>query len=316
MEKWHNKRTMAVFTIYKPEIKGNEAIFRYSYADFTFTEVQKFPFAPELSKALYALAIASSVSYYKFHLAKDIHIEWHLDTTEIIFWEWLFKNGFSELVYQNRLDWNILDQIHIHCATDTISTFNIFDLEEKAIVGIGGGKDSSVAVTLLQRMNIEVAGFATESRHIPLIRENVHALAIPFSPITRTLDPQLHTLRTDVFLGHIPISLVYALTGVVIAMHEKSSYVFVANETSADEANTEWQGRLVNHQWSKTSTFENTLQEFVRATIHPSLTYASILRPFGGLRIGKMFTEMCSNTFSAFSSCNRNFTITKTQPHD
>lgn len=307
---------MAVFTIREPEIKGNEAIFRYTYADFAFTETHTFPFILEPNKALYALAIASSVSYYKLHLAKEIHVAWQLSAPEIVFWEWLFKNGFSELVFQNKLEWSVLDSLQITSEANPHPTFDVALLREKAIVGIGGGKDSSVAVTLLQKMNIEVLGFATETRNIPLVRENTNALCIPFLPVTRTLDPQLHTLRTGVYLGHIPISLVYAFTGIVIALHEKSAYVFVGNETSADESNTEWLGRDVNHQWSKSSTFEKTIQEFVHTTIHPSLTYASILRPFGGLRIAKMFTEMCPNTFSAFSSCNRNFTITKTQAHD
>ncbi|MFZ2152380.1 MAG: hypothetical protein WAV09_04725 [Minisyncoccia bacterium] len=302
-----------VFTIHIPKTTGNVATFSYSYTNgahsFTFQEEHTFPFEIEDSRALRALAIATSISYFKLHLAPQIQVDWTLPETENDFWEWLFRNGFSELVYQNKLDWNVVDRIKVTCNEGIAPRQESRVFEKKAVVGIGGGKDSSLTVELLKKLNIPVLGFATKMRTIPLLSENAKALDIPLYEVHRKTDPQLLTLKENVYLGHIPVSLIYALTGVLIAEHEKSAYVVVGNETSADESNTTWLGRSVNHQWSKTSEFEQKLQNFVHQSITPEITYFSILRPLGGLRVTNLFAKMCSHTFSAFSSCNKNFTI-------
>lgn len=304
----------SVFNIHLPKIAGNTAIFTYSYTNgadsFVFREEHTFSFAIVDSLSLRALGIATSISYFKLHLAPHIHIDWMLSEIEKGFWQWLFRNGFSELVYQNKLDWSIVDQIKITCNKGVASIQQKSEtFEKKAIVGIGGGKDSSLAVELLKKIGIPITGFATKVRSIPLLVENTQALSIPLFEVVRKTDPQLLTLKDKVFLGHIPVSLIYALTGVLIAEQNKSAYVVVANETSADESNTEWLGRSVNHQWSKTSEFEEKLQQFVHNTINPQITYFSILRPLGGLRVTNLFANMCSHTFNAFSSCNKNFTV-------
>ncbi len=309
--KWHNA-CMPIFTIHIPEIQGNSVRFRYSYERFSFEETHTFTFPLQSYASVYALAIVTSISYFKLHLAPQIHVEWNISASEKKFWEWIFRNGFSELVYQNKLDWNVVDRITLSCENIealTISQSKLFS--EKAIVGIGGGKDSSVAVELLKKMNIGVCGFATKTRATSLLNENTHSLEIPLIEINRITDPQLLTLRNNVFLGHVPISLIYAFTGIVIAEHQQAQYVIVANETSADEANTIWNARSVNHQWSKTIECEKKVQDFVLEILNPKITYFSLLRPFGALRITQLFTEICKNSFTHFSSCNKNFTIEK-----
>lgn len=305
-----------IFTIFEPKISENTAIFSYSYTDngssFSFQEEHVFPFVIQDSKAVRALAIATSISYFKLHLAPKVHVEWFLTPSEIEFWQWLFRNGFSELVYQNKLSWDIVDSITVSSGIK-VPTFKAITrkFEQKALVGIGGGKDSSLAAELLKKINVPVVGFATKVRSIPLLQENAAALKIPLLEVTRKTDPQLLTLKEHVYLGHIPISLIYAFTGVVLAEHEESSYVVVANETSADESNTEWQGRSVNHQWSKTTDFEKMVQSFITTSINPHIFYFSILRPIGGLAVTKLFAKICEPIFDSFSSCNKNFTIEK-----
>jgi len=305
-----------VFTIFEPKIVAHSIVYTYSYNDgkasFLFREEHQFPFAIQDSKAVRALAIATSISYFKLHLAEHIHIEWSLNETEIHFWEWLFRNGFSELVYHNKLSWDAVNQIIISSSTKE-AFFEPYSktYTRKAIVGIGGGKDSSVAVELLKQINVPATGFATKIRTTPLLQENASALGIPLLEVTRKTDPQLLTLKEQVYLGHIPVSLIYALTGVVLAEHEESSYVVVANETSADESNTEWHGKPVNHQWSKTTEFEKMVQSFILSSVNPHINYFSILRPIGGLVVTKFFAKMCQHVFSSFSSCNKNFTIEK-----
>jgi len=286
--------------------------FSYSYGRFSFEETHVFPFQIYSYASVYALAIATSISYYKFHLAPQIHVEWNISEPERNFWEWIFRNGFSELVYQNKLEWDVVDRIIFSCEnTKILLAHQSKSFIEKAFVGIGGGKDSSVAVELLKKMNVNACGFTTKTRATSLLTENVHSLDIPFVEINRITDPQLLTLRNKVFLGHVPISLIYAFTGIVVAEHHYAQYVVVANETSSDEANTVWNGREINHQWSKTFEFEKRVQYFVLEILNPKITYFSLLRPFGALRITQLFTELCKNSYTHFSSCNKNFTLEK-----
>jgi UDP-N-acetyl-alpha-D-muramoyl-L-alanyl-L-glutamate epimerase len=290
---------MSRFTIHAPEIIGNKAVFRYSYESYSFTETHIFPFTIAPYKSLYTLA-------------QTIHIEWHLEASEKTFWEWIFRNGFSELVHRNTLSWEIVDRITISHDNIVPTHHSPSSLKHEALVGIGGGKDSTVVVELLKKMNIPLTGYALKSRPTPVVEDTVASLAIPFHSIVRKLDPQLTTLQ-KVYHGHIPISLVYAAAGCVIAEHTSTQYVVVGNETSADESNTVWRGRGVNHQWSKTYEFEERFANYVRMSIHPSLYYFSLLRPLAGAKVAELFAKLCSVHYAHFSSCNRNFTVTQSQ---
>lgn len=304
-----------VFIIQPPIISEKKVYFPYTYTaqdhEIHFQEVVEFSFEPEDTKAIRNLAIATSISYFRLHLAPYIKIKWNLTSTEITFWEWVFRNGFSELVHHNKLSWDITDRIQIVAEKNADESLyqNNTSLTTHAVVGIGGGKDSSLAIEILKKIQIPVLGFATKVRSIPLLKENADALGIDLVETVRTLDSQMLAMKDGVYHGHVPISLIYAMTGVVIASHTRSRYVVVANETSADESNTTWLGRPVNHQWSKTSEFEKKLQAYIQQTIHAEMTYFSILRPYGGYTITQYFTHLCSHVFQSFSSCNKNFTV-------
>ncbi len=305
---------MERFIIHKPEINENKVLFRYSIKrenqDFNFKEQQIFEFDLQDDIALRNLCIASSISYYKLYLVKEIYVDWFLSSSEREFWQWIFRNGFSELVYKNKLDWSIVDGVTFTSnESEELIQKPKKEFDESAVVGIGGGKDSSLVVKLLEKINIPVLGYSTEVKQTKIIEENVMAMGIIFSPVVRKIDEQLKILKENVFLGHIPISLVYAFTGILIAYQKNKKYVFVGNESSAEEENTFWLGRKVNHQWSKTSEFEKKVQDFVHKHVSENLTYASLLRPFASLKIVELFVKNCQSVFKSFSSCNNNFKV-------
>ncbi len=309
---------MSKFIIHKPEVEGNKAIFKYSVKtaekDFDFQEEHIFTFDLENDISMKNLCIAASISYYKLHLAQTIYVDWSLNEQEKEFWQWIFRNGFSELIYKNQLDWSVIDNLVFESPNPTSEELlsNLrFDknLEESSVVGIGGGKDSSVVVELLKKITIPVIGYSTEVKPTKIIEENVDSLEIEFCPIVRNVDEQLKTLKEGVYLGHIPVSLVYAFTGILIAYQKNKKYIFVGNEASADEENNFWLDRPVNHQWSKSFEFEKIVNSFVKENIHKDLTYVSILRPFASLKIVEFFAKNCEYVFKYFSSCNNNFKI-------
>jgi hypothetical protein len=85
--------------------------------------------------------------------------------------------------------------------------------------------------------------------------------------------------------------------------------VVFSNERSADEATLVVpNGAAVNHQFSKSSTFERAFREAVHACISPDIEYFSILRPFSELDIVRRFS-MLTPFHKVYSSCNRNFRL-------
>jgi UDP-N-acetylmuramoylalanine--D-glutamate ligase len=118
--------------------------------------------------------------------------------------------------------------------------------------------------------------------------------------------------REGVLTGHVPISAMYAMIGVLCAALYDYAYVTVGNEASSNFGNVEHDGMIVNHQWSKSSVFERSYQAYLRASASDSVVYFSLLRPFHELRIAQLFSRY-PEYFQTFASCNRNFAIDPTQ---
>src|SRR5262249_23821603 len=81
-------------------------------------------------------------------------------------------------------------------------------------------------------------------------------------------------------------------------------YITLSNESSSDHSNLFCRGRIINHQFGKSSAFEAALHEYLAAYVAADLHYFSLLRPFNELQIAQRFGEL--TTFhSVFRSCNR-----------
>jgi len=93
----------------------------------------------------------------------------------------------------------------------------------------------------------------------------------------------------------------------------------MALEKSADVPQTSKDGIDVNHQYSKSSEFENDFRSYVTQFLTPDIEYFSLLRPFYEIKIAQMFARIASHTqevgpgldargyFDVFTSCNSNF---------
>lgn len=282
---------------------------------YEFTEKALFPIEltldkPSVVRALNELSVGLSFNYFKLYLQEKVILS---NESDIDFWTWAFRNGFTELVYKNKLDWSITDKISIEGRTVTEdktaeAPFN----SKKVLVGIGGGKDSTLVVELLKRSGFEPIGFVIETeRENKLVSLNTTSLDIPLLVVHRKLDQKMFELNDlpTTYSGHYPVSLVFALIGAVLCAELSIATLGVGNEASADETNTLWLGREVNHQWSKTLPFEDKVREHVHRSVSKNILYVSLLRPFGSLRIAKNFNEYCRAHLKNFSSCNKNFII-------
>lgn len=172
---------------------------------------------------------------------------------------------------------------------------------------LGGGKDSIVAGELLRQKRKDFGLYILNP--VPLQQRVGKLLGGDIIPIRRVLDPGLLRLNAKgAYNGHVPVSAVYAFTGLLAAAAYGYKYTVAANEKSANFGNVKYLGHMINHQWSKSAEFERLFQEYVREFITPDIKYYSLLRPYTELEITEKFSRY-PKYFPVFSSCNANFRI-------
>jgi UDP-N-acetylmuramoylalanine-D-glutamate ligase len=257
-----------------------------------------------LEKLLQGLSLVIGVSYYKFYCATEFKMAYRLSDREAEFWNIVYKKGLGEFWFQNHLDPDMLPKFPV--STETKSVFWDLKRNQKSLVGIGGGKDSIVAMELLKEHGFEATAFHVETGKPSRIIENViKQMGAKQLKIQRFLDPKAYEKHQ--YNGHIPISAIYAFLGVFAAITSGHSYVIVGNEYSSNFGNANYKGLEINHQWSKSFEFEKLFQDYTKNFLSPDVMYFSLLRPFYEIRIVKLFSKY-KKYFKLFSSCNRNFT--------
>lgn len=267
---------------------------------------------PLLTEVLMNLHLVLGLSYWKIHAPRTIEVSrYRLSPAQANFWSTLYTIGMGEFFYRNRLDF----RNYVTFPQDDSLVTKRFEhpLQERSLVGIGGGKDSVVAIEALKEKGFAITGFQvlnTGQKHTN--GDLVEQLGIGSVTVTRTLDPQVMTIQ-DGFQGHIPISAIYAFLGIAYGLLFDYRYLIVANEHSASEGNVQYFGSMVNHQWSKSFAFEQMLQTYIQEHLSPDITYFSLLRPLSEYRIVELFTRY-PQYFGTFTSCNRNFRMNGDTP--
>ena len=270
-----------------------------------------------LKKTLDSLHLILGISYWKLFCPSVVEIPHiSLSRDEAKFWNTIYSTGLGEFYYKNNLDGNKILRFP-YSDIEAPGAIRI-NSKDRALVGIGGGKDSVVTAQLLKKESKKFDGFVVlTQKSYPVVEKVIDILGIRALKIERQIDSQLFKLnkRTDVYNGHIPISAIYAWIGVLAAIIYGYKDVIVSNEGSANEGNVEYLGKIINHQWSKSEEFENLFQSYVGQYIATNITYKSFLRKYSELEIMKKFT-VYPEFFDVISSCNRNFSINKSSVSD
>ncbi len=314
------------FTEYSFDLEKRTALFKYAvqFSDgkkTDFTETFEFPaeFPEEqslnhelINACLYNLHLILGISYWKLYCPKTIIIpEIPLTRNQSEFWNVVYTKGLGEFFYKNKIDFrNLVVFPYENSAAVEVHSFNP---KHSNLAGIGGGKDSIVAIEQLKKIDKNLAGFVLEgSKPSQIVKDVVRTASIQSISVKRRLDPKLFELNKSdtVYNGHIPISAIYAFTGLLIAALYSFKSVVVANEKSANTGNTTYLHEEINHQWSKSQEFEQLLQNYIKKYITRSIEYTSVLRNDTELKVIQKFCEY-NQYFPVFSSCNRNFSITK-----
>ncbi len=258
---------------------------------------------PVLSQILMSLHLILGISYWKIYCPLEIAHPYSLTESQAVFWNTIYTIGLGEFYYKNQIDFS---QFTLFTGQIAAGTPQRIAVKQRALVGIGGGKDSIVSAEILKKARYPFTGFVVQNagQNVTL-DEMIQKLQIGDIRIIRALDPQIREI-TDGYNGHIPISVVYAFLGIYAALLYDYSSVIVSNEESSNHGNVEYLGMVINHQWSKSGVFEELFQRYVHEHITPDITYFSLLRPFSELKITQFFTGF-PQYFPSFSSCNRNF---------
>lgn len=294
---------------------------RYSLDDeLKFAETLQLPPSQDsspdsqvLNAALFALHLIGGISYYKTCLPKKIEIRsGQLTKDQAKFWNTVYEQGLGEFFFKNKIDFRGLINFPA-TASDSGSSVTTATRNQKpetnkrALVPLGGGKDSVVAAEILRAAGIDITLFRMGSH--PVITELAKKMRLPLLEVDRRLDPLLFKLNTEGALnGHVPITAYLSFLTVVVAVIGGFDWIVMSNERSADEGNVEFMGKEINHQWSKSLEFERAFQNYVKTYITGEVDYFSLLRPWSEMQIAKRFADLAVYHTHA-TSCNANWKI-------
>lgn len=304
-----------VFLINRPIFDAAAGVARFTYGlgDKTFTEMLTFPGGWDEAvigtdvweKLLDLTAIVLGVSYYKLLAPFVISApEIALRETEKAFALDVYENGLGEFYARSELE--RFGRLSIEARADDRPPLPAPALKDRALLPIGGGKDSLVSVELLEMAGIDYTPFAVNPRG-PILA-SVGKIGKAPVYVTRELDREMIRLGSEpgYYNGHVPSTAINSMIAALCALLYSYDRIVLSNERSASEGNAFHDGREVNHQYSKSLEFEVLMADILAGATGGALGYFSLLRPYSEARIARLFARE-TRFDRVFSSCNRNF---------
>ncbi len=291
----------------------------------TFTEVITLPASlpsdhtGAIADTVKLLSLAVSLSYFKAFAPATYVVPEGLTEQQRRFLSELISNGLGEFAYVNALPEVLDTQIEAPTIEPSVAQWACLqptvDVQEtgpfvlRPLVAVGGGKDSIVSIDVMQRAGLDYGLFAVNAKR-PM-HDTAEVAGKPLTEATRTLDSKLFELnRAGAPNGHVPVTAINSLIAVLTAIVTGHDAVVLSNEASASYGNLHWNGRTINHQWSKSSEFEALLRQSLP---QGSPAYFSVLRPLTEIRIARRFAEL-REFHGAVTSCNRAFRLQNDTP--
>ena len=261
-----------------------------------------------IDNLVFHLGLIEMFSYWKLAASPLIQIDaGSLSAAQLDFWHQLLLDGMGEYFYVNQIPFYTPDFVHIEAKSNaTTSPNNCHHAHQgrRNLVNLGGGKDSATMLTMLQESNEDFATFIIQPSS-----PAAHAQAQLAGKITHTaarhFDPQLTELNARGYLnGHVPFSASVAFNNLLAGVLYDCDFCLVGNEASADEVSLYWREQPINHQFSKSTKFEQSFQTYCSQYLINNVKYFSLLRPFNEFQIAQFF---CTNPvfFDTARSCNR-----------
>jgi UDP-N-acetyl-alpha-D-muramoyl-L-alanyl-L-glutamate epimerase len=268
--------------------------------------------SPAVSAAARLVFLLAGVSYYKTAAPPLIDLgQTAITDTERDFLRGYYLEGLGEFAYQNEID---LSPLRIEGPAAAAPAPPVTGGEPRALVPFGGGIDSIVTVEEV-RSRADAALFVV-SRPGDLFAAIERPAAVTGLPVVRAgreIDPQLLRSRELGFLnGHVPVTGILSAIAILAAVLEGRDAVVMSNEWSASIPTLEHRGQPVNHQYSKSESFEAAFRQVLAGTGEGLPDYFSLLRPRTELWVAEKFAGL-KRYHDTFRSCNRAFHIDKTR---
>jgi hypothetical protein len=273
------------------------------------------PAAPGEARLVFLLA---GVSYYKTAAPPVVDLgSTPLTTREQHFLRDFYLNGLAEFAYRNSID---LSGLHLQapgCANHEMSGLVgvVGSVGEalRALVPFGGGIDSIVTVEQVrERADVALFVVSRPGDTYDAIEQPAARTGLPVIRAEREIDPQLLRSAENGFLnGHVPVTGIISAIAILAAVLDDRDAVVMSNEWSASIPTLEFEGKPVNHQYSKSASFEAAFREVLAETTVPAEStvlpeYFSWLRDRTELWVGSEFANL-EKYHSTFRSCNKAF---------
>jgi hypothetical protein len=265
--------------------------------------------SPDLAgveRALVHLHIAAGTSYYKAAAPPVVVVEHTgLTSAELAFHHHLYDDGLREFAVANGLPVPRVVDIRsgargVRASIPAHPPDTDPDRAGGLVVPIGGGKDSMVLIESVKHLGPRLLAVNPH----PLVVELAAQTGLELLVVRRRLSPHLGELnRLGALNGHVPITAIVSLIGVVGSFVYGYDTIAMAVERSASEETVVVDGVPVNHQYSKSLEFEDSARALIAGSIDPGITYGSALRPYSELAIARAFARM-DRYHPTFCSCN------------
>ncbi|MDJ0737740.1 MAG: hypothetical protein QNJ47_27410 [Nostocaceae cyanobacterium] len=230
----------------------------------------------------------------------------------------IYKGVFAQHLYENNItDYDGSEIIYPGVSLGNSEPTSISGDNSTILAGCGGGKDSIVAMKMLQEADIPFASMQyshsvygkADIQHNLISGVLEHVNPIQKHKISIYDDfidyPFLHLYFPDnsgITVPETPVSIFESLP---IILNEGYKYLSLAHEKSANTGNLFWEklGKEVNHQWGKGYEAEQELNQFIQENLLSNFTYFSILQPIYDFRIFKNLTKY-PEVLPKIHSCN------------
>jgi UDP-N-acetyl-alpha-D-muramoyl-L-alanyl-L-glutamate epimerase len=268
--------------------------------------------SPAARAAARLVFLLAGVSYYKTAAPDVIDLGGTAITDrEREFLYEFYLQGLAEFAYRNEIDLSRL-RIQAPVLPDRAVTSAPVPVT-RALVPFGGGIDSIVTVEQVRhRTDAALFVVSRPTDRFAAIERPAAVAGLPVVRADREIDPQLLRSRELGFLnGHVPVTGILSAIAVLAAALDGRDAVVMSNEWSSSIPTLELGDRSVNHQYSKSDSFEAGFRAVLAGCGTPMPDYFSLLRPRSELWVAERFAGL-TQYHGTFRSCNRAFHIDKT----
>ena len=254
--------------------------------------------------AVYA-AMVESLSYWKSCFSPKIVIEPDIPRAAFQWFEDLMLHGMMEYRFTNGLPARFVPEIDWHDDSELAILAEVGDTVP--LVLASGGKDSTLTLSLLARDGPMTAFVLNQLPAADRVLAAFPDVAIVRAE--RNIDPALLELNRKGYLnGHTPFSALLSVLSTIAAVLAKAPLAVASNEASAEASFATHEGMEVNHQYSKSSRYENGFSDLIKRTIRGAPRWFSMLRPLSEPQICLLLSKR-RDLLSLITSCNRNQSV-------